>query len=728
MKKAALIFTAIFAGAATLMLAFLFYYLGVTAGVKLDREKLVLDSSCVRIFDDAGEELPAAISRGTADFSELPEYLPKAFVAVEDKRFFTHHGFDYKRIGKAILKNLSSLSFREGASTISQQLIKNTHLSGEKTVKRKLKEYKLTRTLEKNYTKEEILSLYLNSIYFGHNAFGIERAAKFYFGKEPSLLTPAESAMLAALVKSPNRYSPFRDAEKCLKRRNFVLSLMKEQGYLSQAQYSEAIGEPLPETPAEEDREGSSYLSLVYAELGELFPDAKSGELASLNVYTALDKSLQQELETTRSDSDVSVLVRDNDGSTLKAFYSTAGTPKRLPASVIKPLLVYAPALEENYITPATPVLDEKTNFSGYCPSDYGGKYGGYMSVRYALSHSVNVPTVKILNEIGVERACSYLRRTGLDVPEEDYSLALALGGMKEGFTLPALADAYSVFARGGYFTPARTILRIESGEGKLLYEYKPRSNPAFSEDVCFLINDMLRTAAQEGTAKTLRSLPFPVCAKTGTGAGAEGNTDAYTVAYTKQHTVAVWMGNRDNSPVTTTGGGLPANVALRVFKALYRGSAPEPFPPCDKVEKLAFDREEYEKNHMILLADPAAPPVTTLCDYFRKCAPPTAFSSRFSDPTIQKPGISIKNGAVCIELCQTEYYDYVIKRKNNGEELTVYSGKYRSEIFDNSVQSGKTYEYSVTPYYKGKAGKTVSLPAVKIPQSASLPEEWWMD
>ncbi len=703
-----------------MLLALILWFVAVTAGTNLQPEKLELTQNCVQVFDANGEgiELP----KTSVCLSELPDYLPTAFVAVEDKRFYAHNGLDFKRMVKATVKNIVTFSFREGASTISQQLIKNTHLSGEKTLSRKFKEVKLARQLEKRYSKAEILELYVNSIYFGHSAFGIGNAARFYFGKEARDLTPAECATLAALVKSPNRYSPFKNAEKCLSRRNFVLSLMAEQGYLTPAQAIEAKREPLPVSPAPEEEE-SSYLSLVWNELTERFPDVSSGD--ELKVYTYLDRKLQSELEKTQADSDVCVLVRDNRNHGIKAAYTTCGFLRRLPASVIKPLAVYAPALEENLISPATPVLDEKINYAGYSPSNYGGEYGGYMSVRHALSHSVNVPAVKILNELGTDRACQYLEKMNLPIAREDRSLALALGGMKEGFTLPELADGYAVFANGGYFAPSGVISRVEDEKGRTLYESSPVKQAVFSEDVCALINDMLQTTATEGTAKKLKSLPYPVCAKTGTGGTSSGNTDAYTIAYTKEDTVAVWLGNRDNSPIEATGGGLPANIALRVLKTLYQ-NPPTPFEPSGNVTEVALDKEEYENNHRLLRADPLAPGYLTKKELFRTCAIPEGESTRFSSPKIEKPLIYMKNGAVIIELCQTQYYDYVVKRQSNDEIKIIYSGKYRKTICDNSVRQGKKYTYTVIPVWQGVEGTPVELPSVSIEENSEIPDNWW--
>ncbi|MDE6059243.1 MAG: penicillin-binding protein [Clostridia bacterium] len=724
MKRSVKITLVIFGILAVLMLSAFVFYLGVTGSSRLDAEKLTLDKTCTRIYDKDENQIETSLHYDT-DFSLFPEYLPNAFVAIEDKNFYTHHGFDYKRIAKAAMKNIASFSFKQGASTISQQLIKNTHLSSQKTITRKLKEYKLTRILEKRYSKEEILELYLNSIYFGHSAFGIGEAARYYFDKRVEELSPAECATLAALVKSPNRYSPFRDAEKCLARRNLVLKLMREQGYLSDAEYQTAIETPLPVSPAESA--SNAYLARVYEELTELFPDAKSSELGKLRVYTYYDAKLQAQLEKNKPESDVCILVRDNQTHGIKALHATAGTPKRLPASTIKPLLVYAPALENNLISPLTPVLDEKTNFGGYCPDDYNGASGEYMSVRYALSHSVNIPAVKILNELGIERGVKYMSKMDMEIERDDYSLALALGGMKEGFTLPQLADGYATFANGGEFSQSTTIARIDDEKGKTVYRFTPHGKRVFSEDVSFLMNDMLQTTAREGTAKKLRGLSFPVCAKTGTAESAGKNTDAYTISYTKNETVAVWLGNRDNSPVEATGGGLPANIALRVYEYLYANGAPEPFPEtCEGVERASYDKEEYTANHRILLADPAAPPLVCGTELFRTQALPKETSTRFSCPNIANPQISVKNGTVQIVLCQTQYYDYLIKRENRGKITTVYNGKYQQTICDNSVRSGEKYTYTVIPLYKGKEGTPVTLPPVQIEANTELPDNWW--
>ena len=704
------------------------YYLLSTRNAKLDAEKLSLSFASVRIFDAEGalcEVRAAGSARENVPFEALPEHVPQAFVAVEDKRFYSHHGLDYKRMIKAAAKNLLSFSFREGASTISQQLIKNTHLSGEKTIGRKLTEIRLTKQLEKRYSKRQILELYLNSIYFGHSSFGISSAARFYFGKGADELSPAESALLAALVRSPNRYSPFRDPAACKTRRDQVLSLMQEQGFLTAEEAREAKEAPLPAAPCEEGG-ANAYVSLVMEELSAIFPDAGSSALRGLSVYTALDPALQAALDGQETPCGRALFVRENASGRIRAFSSTAGMPLRQPASLIKPLAVYAPAVEEGLLSPATPILDEKVDFGGYSPENYGGTYGGYMSAREALARSVNVPAVKVLNTLGCEKSALYLEKMGLAVPESDKTLALALGGTAQGYTIRQLSDAYAALCDGTY-SPSHAVVRIETEAGKTIYEEAPpRRVRVFSEETCALVGDMLESAVQEGTAKKLRVLPYAVRAKTGTGGTKQGNRDAYTVAYTAEHTVGVWLGNADNTPVEATGGGLPASLALSALRALYARRDPAPFAPCETVVRTALDREAYEREHAVVRADPASPPQEIFYELFASGALPAGESSRFSRPTIRAPQIFVRNHAVCIELCQTEYYDYVIKRLHDGKETTIYCGPYTHTVTDNAVRAGETYVYTVQPRYLGHAGEIYRLPSVCLPGADDTPDGWW--
>lgn len=700
--------------------AALAYYFAVTADAKLQTEKLTLSDSYTEVFD-AHDSKTADISFVGADkkikIADLPDTVKNAFVAAEDKKFYKHSGLDYARMIKATYSNLRAGSFKQGASTISQQLIKNTHLTNEKTLKRKLKEIKLTRSLEKKFTKDEILETYLNTIYFGHSCYGIAGAADYYFGKSAAELSPAQSAMLAAIIRSPNNYSPFVSPEKCLAARDGVLKRMRSQGYLSETELEEALAEPLPQKE-ENSISSRSYLQCVSEELENISAVySPYHALRGLKIYTYMDSTLQNYAENLKTDADrsgKSIVVEDNATFGIAAYYTTEGNIARQPGSLFKPLAVYAPAIEKDLISPCTPILDEKTDFGGYSPSNYKDVYRGYISARRALAESINIPAVKVLSALGIQESKIYLDRMGLHTRKEDENLSLALGGTSDGFTLQQLTGAYALFANEGIYSPPAFIRRIEDENGSVLYERKIPGRRVFSAETVFLINDMLKDAVKTGTAKKLASLGMPVCAKTGTCGGSEGNTDAYTVAYTGDHTIGVWMGNADNSLTNITGGGLPCHYALLLCRRLYSQSRPKDLPVCTDVECAAIDRAAYEKDHKVLLAAPDQPKRYTFTEYFRKSALPTQMSGVFAKPEI-KASISCKNSAIYIDLCQTEYFDILVERNDVSGTKVIFDGK-STQVRDGTISRGERYVYTVTPYYTSDAGEKIYGESIVLP------------
>lgn len=712
------------------------FYFVSTAGTNLDSAKLALTESSIEVYDAADEKIADfsyKSSNKSVRIENLPECVPKAFVSAEDKNFYSHHGLDYKGMARALYKNIKARTFKQGASTISQQLIKNTQLTSEKTLTRKLKEIKLTKQLEKKFSKDQIMEMYLNTIYFGHACYGIAGAADFYFGKDASELCPAEAATLAALIRSPNNYSPFVNPEKCLHARNSVLKRMHTLGYISESEYESAKKVALPEMQ-DNSITSKTYLSGVYAEL-EALPLYSPYRLRGLRVYTYMDKGMQEYAENLKTDADrsgKSILLCDNATRGIAAWYTTEGDIRRQPGSVIKPLAVYGPALEENLIAPCTPILDEKTNFGGYSPSNYKDAYKGYISVRQALAESLNVPAVKILNMLGCDTSEEYLFRMGLPISPQDKNLSLALGGITEGYTVREIAAAYAAIANTGNFAPLAFIRKIEDANGNLLYERSLAPTRVFSEDTVSLLNDMLLYAAKNGTAKKLASLPFEICAKTGTCGNENGNTDAWAVTYTADHTAAVWMGNADNTLTDITGGGLPCHYAMLLNKRLYANKMPSNFPVCPKITECRLDRISYEKDHAVRLAINDQPDQYTFVDIFREENQPQKYSDIFSLPKVTAE-IRCSNSTVCIEVCEAEYYDYLIKRENDGNITTIYDGPFRKLVQDKSVLPKTKYIYSITPYYIDNSGKRhygekCVLPSVYLKANHAIkpPENWW--
>ena len=728
----------------SLLLGFFVFYLCVTSGDNLDDEKLRFSLRSVRVLDKDGKELQIHSSKTvqTVSIEGLKPATKYAFVDTEDKRFYTHDGFDYRRILKAALTNLKRGSFSQGASTISQQLVKNTHLTQEKTLKRKLREFKLTKQLEKRYQKERILEKYLNTIYFGHSCFGISSASEFYFDKPPADLTISESAILAGLVRSPNNYSPFKNPDACKKRRNLVLSLMKQQGHLTDEEYQKALLEPLP-TQSETDAYSSErFLSETIDELENIFSVLGYTLSGDITVYTAFDKDLQEKLEKLSLDrsTDLILSVLDRESMLYKGYFGSVKAIKRLPGSLLKPLLVYAPAMEEGNLVPATPILDEKTDFSGYTPQNYNDVYHGYVSAREALSKSLNVPAVKVLSGTGVKKSISYLSKMGLPVQEEDCTLALALGGMKEGFSLKDLQCGYATLCNGGIFQKGSFISKIDLSK-KTIYEKPKEKTRVFSKETAYLTTDVLKTATSEGTAKKLRSLPFPIAAKTGTAGSVKTNTDAYCLTYTTKDVVGVWLGNANGSSINELGGGQPTNLAYHINEYLYndytsKGVEITDFKKPKNVTFVSIDKREYLKSQKLLLADPLCPIDEKFQELFPKALLPRKSSTTYSNPTVLPPTVSLESGKVILSVEKTDLYDFIIEREDEKEKKTVFSGRLNGTFTDFSIEKGKTYIYTVTPVYMNKKGTPVKskklttkgLDSTQNKPPEILDKDWWKE
>lgn len=726
----------IFLSILAVFLSLVITFFAVTRNATLDINKLSNVTGKISVYDADGNEVTSAAlseNRSGIKLSELNDDTINAFIASEDRTFYKHSGLNYKRMLKAAYKNLMSRSFKEGASTISQQLIKNTHLSNEKTISRKLNEIRLTMELEKRFDKDRILEMYLNSIYFGHNCYGIESAAEFYFNKNAKDLSLTESATLAGLLSSPNNFSPYKNYEKSLKRRNIVLDSMKECGFISDEECIKAKSEPI-ETMSKKAN-FSDYIGAVFDELENNGIDFYS--LADgCKIYTNLNAEMQKFIENTEYPCDNSIIITQNGGK-VAAYKSTIGNAKRQPGSTIKPIGIYAPAINEKLIEPYTRILDEKIDFNGYSPQNADKKYHGYVSIADSIKMSYNVPAVKTLNGLTVEKAEQYLSKMNITLSGGEKNLALALGGMEQGLTLKQIADGYSTFANSGEFANSVFIDRIESANGEIIYKSNVTKQKIFEEGTASLINEILIDTARTGTAKKLNDLGFEIAAKTGTCGDTEGNTDAYSVCYTPEHTIAVWLGDKDNNKLKITSGTDCCNACKSIIKYLYKNTAPEKLDITSGTINVNLDAEDYFNENKITLCDPLSPQINVLTVKTLSDDIPKAKSLKFTHPTIFTPDLLVENESVKIQLCQTKYYSYVINRVKNNKINTIYDGKWK-EVISDCPDEG-TYQYTVTPYYlcgnnryygdeiilpKIYIGKKNSSPQVKIPKIVD--DEWY--
>lgn len=656
--------------------------------VKFDKNRLNEVYTSLTILDNDGAKLAEPMY--LYEYKQIPlnalhDYTYKAFVAVEDKRFFSHKGIDYKRVFGAMLHNLKSGGYKEGASTISQQLIKNTHLDNYKTMKRKANEMLLAKDLERNYTKNEILEMYLNTIYFGRNAYGIETASNVYFNKSAQDLTVSESAILAGMIKAPNTYAPDKNADKCKLRRDSVLKLMREQQVIDEQQYSAALETEIQYVPQKVKAE-KSYTYHVMKEACRLL-NMTPMQLAQSNFIIetycnqtkqkALSDFVKQDTTVTKSGTlaDVSAIVTDVLGGVEACYFrgENAGD-KRQVGSAFKPLAVYAPALNERIITQASPVLDEETDFNGYKPTNAGG-YNGWTTIRNSVAKSLNVPAVKTLNALGVNKAEKYLEKLGVT---GEQNLSLALGNVNGGVDLFTLAKGYAALANDGVCNDVCFIKSI-CNENGTIYSRRLDNSRVFQSDANYLMTDMLVNTVQNGTAKKLKQSNYQVAAKTGTVGNSQGNSDAIIAGYTTSDAFAVWFCGDLNNDVS--GATAPCILANKLLNKMYETDRPDNFRQPQGVIEVELDRESLYDNQKVLIADGGEKFLFDACNAPQERAEKPTYGYELSSETV--------DGKVYVLLPQTDKGNWKLYKKADGgkTECNAQDGRYTEELTTDSAE-----------------------------------------
>ncbi len=672
------------------------------------------------------------VKRIAVDIGALKPVTKNAFIAVEDSRFYEHGGIDVKRVFGAALADLKARRFVQGASTISQQLIKLSHLTNEKTVDRKAEEAVLALELERNYTKDEILEMYLNLVYFGGGYYGIEAAALGYFGVHASELNAAQSAALAGVLKSPSKYAPHIDADACVDRRNTVLRLMREQGYLSETDYRKAINEELTLSPCAVFKSSASAefaveeaVRILQIPREDLLRGgytvetgfdrailAKARELAS-NDESFPCKNAQIGIAVIRADGSIAALIGgrgDDDGAGL----DRAASIERQPGSLIKPILVYAPALETGGFTAASVLTDEETAFGDYKPRNSGGEYYGPVTMREAVIRSLNVPAVKLLSAIGVDSAVSFAERMGISFEGENTGLPLALGGFTRGVSPLEMAGAYAALSNGGVYIKPASVNRITDRHGRVVYERRVSGERVMTEQNAFILTSMLKDAAEFGTARRLNDTGLELAAKTGTAIDDGGVRDAWCAAYSAEFTAVVWMGTDSaqlgSLPAEAAGGNHPTLLCGELFKHIYKGRSCPGFTIPDGVVEIGTDISEMDKGLVYAARQGEAANNT---EFFADGTEP-----RDENPAKKEPRLPVGFGWSISELGQPvisfiaeEGFDYSIHRILNGEEKEVfeYSGEAGYVSFsdkDNGGKSKANYRLTVS---NPDTGETVS-------------------
>lgn len=521
-------------------------------------------------------------------YRELPYYVPAAFIASEDRRFMSHFGVDPIGLLSVAIESIQARGVTRGASTLTQQVAKNLFLTPDQTLGRKVQEAILAVWLEQNYTKEEILELYMNRVYFGAGATGIEAAAQTYFGVSARNLSLGQAAMLVGLLPAPSAYNPKTNPEKAIERQRIVLNLMAQEGYISKEEASAAQIDP-NQSVRTRVAGSESYVadwveSLMTAYIGEIDSDVV--------VQTTIDYKMQKDAEfivkeqvanegPKRGFSQGALVAMDVDGKVramvggvdyASSQYNRAVTAKRQPGSTFKPF-VYMAAMEKGY-TPDTLAEDAKFDYNGWSPRNASGKYAGTVTLRQGLAYSLNTIAARLAIDVTPAAVVDVATRMGISSPLTPVP-SIALGTQE--VNLLELTSAYAPFANGGFGVIPNVITRIESKDGKVLYEASDAGpGRVIAPNVLAEMDDMLETAVEVGTGKRASVNGWEFGGKTGTSQEAK---DALFVGFTSAMVTGVWLGNDDSTKTTLSGGNVPTIIWSEFMTKAHEGKQIAPIP-----------------------------------------------------------------------------------------------------------------------------------------------------
>ena len=687
-----------------------------------DRTSIIYDGQ-----SDMVTRLHGVQDRTWVSVSELQPSTVYAFISAEDARFFEHEGVDVIRIAGAIVADIKAGSYVQGASTISQKLIKLSHLTSEKTISRKAEEAALAYEMERQYSKEDILEMYLNYVYFGGGYYGIEAAAEGYFGVHASDLTLDQSAMLAGILKSPSGYAPHINYAASINRRNNILRLMRDYGYITDDEKKQAAAKR-PTILHDKNEEYSGYYTDAVTKSAAALMGITVDELirGGYSIYSAMDSDIQHYCEEMfkngelfpAEDSEAAIVVLEPSTGMVVAMvggrsytggisFNRATDIRRQPGSVIKPVIAYAPAFEYLNYTAADMILDEETTFADYTPSNYGNKYYGWVTVREAVTKSLNVPAVKTLSAVGVYRAKDFAKRCGIEFDDKDDSLALALGGFTYGVSPLQIAGAYSCFASGGIYNTPTLIKKITDRNGLTVYEYRQDSRRVMSEANAYILTSMLKSVVTEGTGHRLNTLDIPIAGKTGTVGLPNGNRDAWMAGYTPEYTAVVWQGYDSDRlgllPSSATGGTYPALMLYELFNHIYPDGRSGDFEKPESVKQYSIDAKTLKKQHKAVLANAMTPQSSRVTEYFTEETAPEDVSGYWAVPGSAQNLLAVREeGGVMVSFdCPDDFGMYTLWRSEAGKAekpLMTWNGREgHIEYIDAAVKPGKGYRYRVT-------------------------------
>ena len=627
----------------------------LTPNINLSLEDFKLsESSTIYYQDSSGQWLELVTLAGEqnriwVDYDQIPWYMEKALVAIEDKRFYQHKGVDWYRTAGAFVEMFAKMETSYGGSTITQQLIKNLTGEDDVTIQRKLTEIFAALELEKTYDKQEIVEWYLNAVYFGEGAWGVQTAAQTYFGKNVSELTLAQCACIVGITNKPTLYDPFYNEEKNKERQETILREMYDQGFIDYQTYIDAVNEDI--SSALVHSPGEEYSQEIYTYYEEMVVDDVITDLMELkgisykaassllynggySIYCCLDPNIQaivdnvyQNVEniptTYRSSQQLqsSIVIMDPYTGQVKAISGGVGEKtinfglnratktQRPPGSSFKPIASYGPATELGYITPTTMVNDAAgIHLSGtsWYPNNDGGGHMGVVSILQALQYSLNTVAAQIIDKIGPQTAYDFLQsRLGVTslVPDDCSYAPMALGQLTNGITVREMAQAYCSFVNDGIFTYARSYTKVLDSDGSVLIDNTPETIVAFSPNTAYVMTYMLQNATAHGTGTEAYLGTMPVAGKTGTSTDYK---DRWYVGCTPYYVAAVWTGY-DQPERISCYGNPAAQIFKKIMRPIHEGLEYKSFPwpyiggPLDT---FGVEEEEEEEDETIIEGD----------------------------------------------------------------------------------------------------------------------------
>jgi penicillin-binding protein 1A len=519
---------------------------------------------------------------------EMSTYIPEAVIAIEDRRFYSHLGIDPIGLTRAMVANILGGRFSQGGSTLTQQLAKNLFLTPDRTLERKVQEVLLALWLEHKHTKDQILEMYLNRVYFGSGAYGVEAASRRYFGKSARDVTLPEAALLAGLLKAPSRLSPARDPKAAEQRSQLVLAAMRDEGKISAKELTTAMSAPAARVASYWTGSENYVADTIMEELPELIGDVRGDIIVDTTVDLTLQKLAEQSIRRLidgsgkKLNASQGVLVSIDNSGAVRAMvggydYSTsqfdrASEARRQPGSAFKPF-VYMAALEAGR-TPDSVRNDAPIKIGKWTPTNYGGKYFGKVTLATALAKSLNSVAAQLTMEVGPDAVVEAAHRMGIG-SDLTANTSIALGTSE--VTPLELTSAYVPFANGGYRPEVHFIRRVTTAGGKVLYDNNGGGAPrVVKADIVGMMNSMMTGTVEIGTARKA-AFAWPAAGKTGTS---QNSRDAWFIGYTANLTTGVWFGNDDGSPMKkVTGGALPAQAWHEFMVAAHEGVPVRPLP-----------------------------------------------------------------------------------------------------------------------------------------------------